>query len=154
MSISLIPATQDDLNRVLHYVRAYHEFEGVRLSDEQRTAAINELVSSSDMGRIFLIEVERTTIGYIAVCFGFSIEFVGRDAFIDEMFIVPDYRGRGYGREVLERVKQELKSINVKALHLEVARDNYKAQRLYRGAGFEDREKYYLMSASLADSDA
>ncbi len=154
MSISLIPAEKVDLSRVLQYVRAYHEFEGVRMSDEQRTAAVNELVGSSELGRIFLIEVDGTTIGYIAVCFGFSIEFAGRDAFIDEMFIVPEYRGRGYGREVLERVKEELQSNNVKALHLEVARDNHKAQGLYRGVGFEDREKYFLMSAPLTGSGA
>ncbi|WP_161599041.1 GNAT family N-acetyltransferase [Aidingimonas lacisalsi] len=154
MSISLIPATRQNRTEVLQYVRAYHEFEGVRLSDEQRIAAIDELIGSDELGRIFLIERDKTTIGYIAVCFGFSIEFVGRDAFIDEMFIVSGYRGLGYGREVLKQVKQELQSADIKALHLEVARDNDQAQRLYRSVGFESREKYYLMSALLADSDA
>jgi ribosomal protein S18 acetylase RimI-like enzyme len=37
----------------------------------------------------------------------------------------------------------------VRALHLEVTRDNIAAQRLYRSVGFADRD-HYLMTKRLA----
>lgn len=154
MSISIEPAKVRDLDEVLAHVRAYHQYEDVHLSDEQRVSAIRPLLGSSQVGRIFLIHHGTVIVGYIAVCFGFSIEFEGRDASIDEMYIAPAYRNKGYGREALGLLRSAMRRMDVRALHLEVACDNEKAQRLYHTAGFEPREKYFLMSAVLDDSEA
>ena len=152
MGIRLEPAEDRHLDEVLAYVRAYHHYEDVRLSDEQRVSAIRQLLGSSHLGQIYLIRLGTMVVGYIAVCFGFSIEFVGRDAFIDEMYIAPTYRNKGYGREALELLMSDIRGMDIKALHLEVARGNEKAQRLYQAVGFEPREKYFLMSAVLTES--
>lgn len=154
MSVSLEIAEERHLDTVLAHVRSYHEYEDVHLSDQQRLSAIRALLGESALGRIFLIRHGSEVIGYVAVCFGFSIEFEGRDAFVDEMFIVPAYRGKGHGRKVLDLLGSTMKAMDIRALHLEVARDNEKAQRLYRSAGFESREKYFLMSAVLTSSEA
>lgn len=88
-------------------------------------------------------------IGYVAISFGFSIEFGGRDAFIDEIFVSSEYRGSGYGREALALMKAEVARHDIKALHLEVTRTNKRAQQLYRSLGFSEREKYFLMSTEI-----
>ncbi|WP_136066612.1 GNAT family N-acetyltransferase [Modicisalibacter radicis] len=154
MSISLKSAEGRDLDEVLAHVRAYHQYENVRLSDEQRVSAIRQLLGPSQLGQIYLVHHSTTVVGYIAVCFGFSIEFEGRDAFIDEMYIALTYRNKGYGREALDTLKLVMRSMDVKALHLEVDRGNEKAQRLYSAVGFESREKYFLMSSVLTDPEA
>ena len=99
------------------------------------------------MGRIWLICSESQPVGYIAICIGYSIEFAGRDAFIDEMFIVPEQRAKGIGKAALGLVKSEAASLGIRALHLEVARTNERAKRLYASAGFVARERFFLMSA-------
>lgn len=154
MSISVDPAQDRHLAEVLAHVRAYHQYEDIRLSDEQRVSAIRQLLGSSQVGRIFLIRHGAVMVGYIAVCFGFSIEFEGREASIDEMYIAPAYRNKGYGREALGLLESAMRGMDVRALHLEVARDNEKAQQLYHAAGFELREKYCLMSSVLAEPEA
>jgi hypothetical protein len=37
----------------------------------------------------------RTPLGYIVLTFGHSLEYLGR---VDELFLIPPYRGRGWGR--------------------------------------------------------
>lgn len=151
--VTLKRADERELDVVLAYVCAYHEFEDLRLSDRQRSSAIRPLLGESPFGRIFLICRGAEPIGYIAVCFGYSIEFQGRDAFIDEMFIGPEHRGKGYGREALALLGDEVRMLGVMALHLEVARDNERARASYRAAGFELRDKYALMSVVLDPGD-
>jgi len=90
-----------------------------------------------------------TGVGYIALCFGYSIEFAGRDAFLDEFFVTEPHRGRGIGRRVLGLVIEEAGRLGVRCLHLEVARANHWAQRLYSSAGFESRDRFHLMSRTL-----
>ena len=77
------------------------------------------------------------------------MEFQGRDAFIDELYIEEDYRGQGLGTQVMQQVEAEARGLNVRALHLEVDRENTRAHRLYRAQGFIPRERYVLMSKDL-----
>ena len=137
---------------LLTLVGAYHEFEGISRSQAQREAAITGLISEPGVGGIWLICIDGTVGGYIALCRGFSIEFNGYDAFIDEFFLSPGYRGQGIGKQILELIKAPARAMQINALHLEVARDNVHARRLYQGAGFEAREKYVLMSLDLDDA--
>lgn len=144
-------ATGADLEPLLELVRAYHEFENIDLADERRRSAVGRLLDSPELGRVSLIDkpAERAPVGYIALCFGYSIEFAGRDAFIDEFFIAEAHRGQGLGRAVLEQVLNEAGGSSVHAVHLEVGRENSKAQRLYGALGFETRDGFALMSCKL-----
>ncbi|MBZ9560127.1 MULTISPECIES: GNAT family N-acetyltransferase [Modicisalibacter] len=147
MDIHLRMATESDLDIVEPYVRAYHEFEGICGDETYSPSSIRPLLGDSELGRLWIIDWDSQPIGYIAVCFVHSIEFGGREATIDEFFIVREKRGMGIGKIILNRVKQALAALGVRALSLEVARNNEQAQRLYRSAGFAARERYVLMSA-------
>lgn len=149
MNVSLQLATERDGPVLESLVRAYHAFEGVGRPGEDITAAIRPLLGQSDLGCAWFICADSQPIGYVVICFGYSIEFSGRDAFIDELFIIEAERGKGIGKTVLALVKAEAARLGVKALHLECARNNERAQRLYKSAGFVSRESFFLMSATL-----
>lgn len=151
MKIELHRALPGDLDRILPLIAAYHDFEHIDSSPASRRSAVGRLLATADLGAIWLIEADDTLAGYIVLCRGFSIEFNGFDAFIDEFYLESGFRGRGIGTHVLSAIKDEARALEINALHLEVARDNDRARRLYSAAGFAGREKYLLMSASLAD---
>lgn len=152
MEPRLVPAGPDDLEIVRPLVRAYHDFEGVIMTEATRDRALAPLLEAeSPPGFIRLVVVEGEIVGYAAVCFGFSIEFGGRDAFLDELYLEPEQRGRGLGARVLEALHKELAELGIRALHLEVARDNARGKALYRKLGFEDRARYQLMSVRLEE---
>lgn len=149
MNLHLRLAGEADLELVLRYVRAYHEFEGIKCPAECLPNSVLSLMSTPEWGRLWLICIGTTPIGYIAACFGYSIEFCGRDAFIDELFLDAEYRGGGIGKAVLASVKAELASLGIKALHLQVAESNARALRLYRSAGLMPRQGFMFLSVSL-----
>lgn len=149
MSIELSLAKPRDLDVILPLVQAYHEFEEIGSNAAQRESAVGRLLADNNLGAIWTIRVDGRLCGYIALCRGFSIEFDGFDAFIDEFYLLPEFRGLGTGKLVLEEIKSLARRLDINALHLEVARDNEHARRLYQAAGFEARDKYLLMSARL-----
>ena len=150
MAMNLCIAGRKDQAIVLELVRQHHAFEDIEFDAAATAQSLAPLLlQGSDDGRIWLINNDDKTVGYVAVCFGYSIEFQGRDGFVDEMYIVPEHRGKGFGAKVLADVGAAARLLGVKALHLEVARDNERAQRLYQRAGFTPREKYFLMSTFL-----
>ncbi len=62
--------------------------------------------------------------------------------------VTPDYRGKGYGREILIRAIEKLKERNKKEIMLQVAAKNNTALNLYKSCGFEETSimDYYQIS--------
>ena len=148
-TIRLREAGPADLEALLPLVCDYHAFEEFDLSDAEREAVLQPLLDEPSLGQVWLLECGPEAVGYVALCFGYSIEFQGRDAFIDELYIRPAWRGRGLGRLALEEACRRARDAGVRALHLEVANDNDRALRLYAALGFEDRPRFHLMSRKL-----
>jgi ribosomal protein S18 acetylase RimI-like enzyme len=133
----------------LSLVEAYHRFEGIELSPQIRRAAVTALLADPSLGGVWLIRHGGRAVGYIALCYGYSIEFAGRDAFVDEFYILPDYQRRGIGSQALDFIKVEARKAGIKALHLEVDEENAAARVLYERHGFDVRQNFHLMSARL-----
>ncbi len=139
-------ARPDDFDKLAPLVAAFHAHEGIVQSDEARRDALMPLLEGIPHGVAYLVGPRNAPVGYIVISFGYSIELGGIDGFVDEFFIRDKVRGRGMGSEVLMTLLPALREHGVKALHLEVDRENDSAQRLYKRAGFEPRETYMLMT--------
>lgn len=144
--ISFATASLQDLDHIVSLVAAYHAFERITQPDDLRRQAVRHLLENPSLGEIKLILSDGALAGYIAICFGYSIEFAGRDAFIDEFFVTEELRGQGIGGRIIQQVWDDLARHGVVALHLEVDNENLGAQRFYGRHGFEARSKYHLMT--------
>jgi GNAT superfamily N-acetyltransferase len=151
MSLPVLSVAEPaDLDRLLPLVRAYHALEQIERTDDERRASLAPLLGYNPFGTIWLVLGDDEAIGYIALCFGYSIEFDGRDVFVDEFFLVESARGRGLGRRVFGDVSAAAAELGIVALHLEVARSNSRARRFYESLSFAARDRYHLMSRPLS----
>lgn len=149
MSTALHLARPDNLEKLLPMVAAFHAEEGIEQDDATRREALTPLLEGSPFGAIYVIGPNRAPIGYIVITFGWSIEFGGMDAFVDEFYIRPAVRGRGMGSDVLATLPRALAEAGVRAFHLEVDREKATAKRLYQRAGFVPRDRYMLMTRKI-----
>ena len=99
-------------------------------------ATLAELLAADGAGAVSLALEGERAVGYAALCFGFSIEYRGRDAFVDELYVAPAARGKGVGRALLRALEAEARAASVRTLHLEVEQRNAGARTLYVDEGF------------------
>jgi ribosomal protein S18 acetylase RimI-like enzyme len=149
MSAALTLAKPAHLDKLLALVAAFHAEAGIELSDEARATGVAPLLDGIPHGAAYLLGPPMAPIGYIVITFGWSVEFGGLDAIIDELYIRPGVRGRGIASEALIALPRALAGGGLRAIHLEVDRENASAVKLYQRAGFKTREKYLFMSKSL-----
>jgi ribosomal protein S18 acetylase RimI-like enzyme len=128
---------------------AYYAFDGHAFDRAKVMATLAEFLADARLGRAWFVCDGDQMIGYMALAIGYSLEFGGRDGFVDEIFIIESRRGQGIGRLALEHMCAEARTLGLKALHLEVDTDNRRAQRLYEALGFEPRQRFHLMSRKL-----
>jgi ribosomal protein S18 acetylase RimI-like enzyme len=105
---------------------------------------MRKLLKGRDLGAVLLIIDDEKVVGYLVLALGYSLEFGGRDAFIDEFFILKQYRGKGLGRTALRQAEKTARNLGVKAIHLEVTRHNSSVIDLYKRDGFIDHERYLM----------
>jgi GNAT superfamily N-acetyltransferase len=148
--INMAVARPSDVMAILALVERYYAFEGIETLAKTRKSALTQLLGDHTLGRVWLIRNQEWLVGYVAVCFGFSIELGGREAFVDEFFMAEGQRGKGIGKQAMQEVIAWLKSQEFVAVHLEVGTANHHAQRLYAGFGFAPRDKYRALSLNLS----
>jgi ribosomal protein S18 acetylase RimI-like enzyme len=143
--ISFREATHLDFPALLRLMRKLAE-QPPALPFDDRTigAALHEFVGHSELGRIWLMFLEGRLAGYVILTLGFSFEYRGRDAFIDELYIEPHYRRMGLGRRAMQFVAERAREAGVNALHLEVDAENEAALQLYRRAGYQSHGRYLM----------
>lgn len=137
-------ATAADADALLAMMRGLNEHEGMAFDETKARDALAQLFADERFGVAQLILFGGEPAGYLVVTFGFSIEFGGRDAFVDELFVREEFRGRRVGKAALGRAEEVCRARGIRALHLEVERANERAQTLYRKSGFRDHDRYLL----------
>ena len=123
---------------------AGHEPGAIPFDEAAARAAFRQFLTLPSFGRVWLLCEDNKPVGYVALTLGFSFEFHGHDAFIDELYVDAARRGRGLGREAVAFVEKKAREMGVNAIHLEVDRGNEPALELYRRAGFEDHDRFLM----------
>jgi len=149
MTAALRLARPEDLDRLLGLVKAFHAETGLTQDTDQRRDALLPLLEGVPHGCVYLIGPARAPLGYVVITFGWSVEFGGMDGFVDEIYIRKAVRGRGIATEVLLELPKALAGAGLKALHLEVDRNDDSARGLYERTGFIPRDRYVLMTRQL-----
>ncbi|NJM76375.1 MAG: GNAT family N-acetyltransferase [Acaryochloridaceae cyanobacterium RU_4_10] len=137
-----------DLTLLLELVREFHVHEKLPFEEEIDRNVLKHFLTHEFLGQAWLILQADEAIGYILVTLSFSLEYRGRDAFIDELYLRPQYRGQGIGSQTLAFAEDACKVLGVRALHLEVDFNNSNAQRLYRKVNYQRHDRF-LMTKSL-----
>jgi len=137
-------ATEADAAELLVFMREYYAFDGHGYDEAKARVALTALLRDSSLGRVWLILDGQTRAGYVVLCFGYSLEWLGRDAFVDELYLREQYRGRGWGRHALDYVEGEARIHGIKVLHLGVVEGNTRALKLYRELGFIEHTSTFL----------
>jgi ribosomal protein S18 acetylase RimI-like enzyme len=145
-AIKLREASPEDEAELLRMMRALAAQEPGKIEFDAAAAqvALRMLLAQPELGRTWLICDGPSAVGYVVLTLGFSFEFRGRDAFIDELYIAPAYRRKGLGRMAMEFAQKRAGELGVNALHLEVDHGNDAAMELYRGLGYADHARYLM----------
>lgn len=104
-----------------------------------RQATFRELMRSDIYAEGYLLEQEGETAGYGLLSRTFSQEAGGIVVWIEELYILPEHRGRGLGQQFIAFVES---LPGVARIRFEVEPDNTRALALYRCLGY--RQLPYL----------
>lgn len=106
-AFSLRKATQDDCATLLFLIKALAEYE--RLADAVIATedSLKEAIFKRQRATVFLAEIQGKAVGFALCFFSFST-FVGQETmYLEDLYVLPTYRGHGIGKALLKAVAKE-----------------------------------------------
>lgn len=123
-----IKAAYEDIDKIVQ-----NDFE---FNDHYKDISGNGYDSENLINNTYVMKKDNTIIGMA------RLEIIENEGSIYGLEVLPFYRGKGYGRELLNHSIKELKQNNVESISLQVVTDNKNALNLYKSCGFKEN---YIM---------
>lgn len=143
MSYRVETASAAQLAIILELIKEFYIGEGLVYSTKIETT-LSQLLAEPIYGKVLLAFDENQAIAYCVLTFGFSLEYHGRYLFIDEIFVVANYRRQKIGELLIFEAQKMAVDLSIKSIQLEVDHENTKAQEFYRRLGFGDHGRFLL----------
>ena len=110
---------------------------------EQDVTWYAERKAEDTKSRIYIALLDEIYIGKL------DVSLNEREAYIAGFGVLPPYRGRGYGRQILAQTIREIRATGQNNIVLEVATENKNALSLYQSCGFQEVSSYDYYSLSM-----
>jgi ribosomal protein S18 acetylase RimI-like enzyme len=143
-SVTIRHAILHDLETVLQMMEDFYAIERYPFNKPGSRRNLELFIENSQYGKLWVMEDTGQPIGYAALTLGFSFEYGGLTAFLDELYLVPAYRKLGLGKQMITWVLEQARKMGIQSVHLEVERHNAAARRLYDTFGFTDQNRFLL----------
>lgn len=136
-------ATRSDEATIAAFARAFHAEDNHPLSDEGLAGLLFMLEPRFADGAVLLLEVDGLAQGYGVLSFCYGYEYGGPETFVEDIYVVPEWRGRGFGQLLLTALENQARASGRRAIHLEVMPGN-RAESWYRRQGWRSRGSQLL----------
>lgn len=133
--------SEPEIDFVLPLMRNFYSQQEMVFDEGVARAALEKMSAHPQLGQVYLIFRGQELAGYFVLTFCFSLEFHGKFALLDELYLREPFRRQKFGRAAIEFAQRICREARVKALRLEVGIANTGAQSLYLAEGFKTDER-------------
>ena len=143
MSITIRSATATDLPLILELIQSLAEYERLRDS----CVATEEKLRSSLFGdipaaEVLIAECDGEAAGFALFCHNYSTFLAQRGIWLEDLFVRPEFRGRGVGRRLLAQLATLAIVRDCGRLEWVVLDWNESAIGFYRSLGAEPMDEW------------
>lgn len=134
--ISIRPATAADIDTILHFIKELAKYEKLEHEVVVDQALLREnLFGSNPAAEVIFLEEDAEKVGFALFFTSFST-FLGRPGlYLEDLFVLPSHRGRGYGKRLLSQLASEVVKRGYGRLEWSVLNWNQPAIELYKSLG-------------------
>src|SRR5438105_3750039 len=116
-------------------LEAQYRDHGIDMKGPRLLKAVRKLLDGR--GAVF-IALDPRPVGIAVLAWASSLERAGLQAWLEELYVVPDRRGQGIGRKLLLHSFAAVRRAGCVSMELEVIRGHDRAARLYVREGFRE----------------
>ncbi|MDO5037920.1 MAG: GNAT family N-acetyltransferase [Tissierellia bacterium] len=131
-------AQREDTPQILQFIRDLADYEGLLQEVKADLEGLEEALFDDEAAQVVLAELEGRPIGFALFFYNFST-FEGRPGlYLEDLYIQPDYRNRGYGKKLLEFLAHKAHNKRCKRFEWWCLDTNTPSYAFYKALGAQD----------------
>ena len=135
-SISISAATRDDVPIVIAFIRGLAEYEKLAHACVATEDALRRtLFGDRPAAEVLIARSDETPVGFALFFHSYSTFLAKPGIYLEDIFVLPEYRGRGAGKALLARLAQIARERNCGRLEWSVLDWNESAIQFYQRLG-------------------
>lgn len=145
--------TKNDIPLILQLIREIAEYEKLAHEVVATEAILMESLFEKKSAEVVIAEDNGETIGYALFFHNFST-FLGRKGlYLEDLFVRPQYRGKGYGKELLLHLVKIAKERKCGRMEWSVLNWNTPAIEFYKSLGAKPMDEWTVYRLDEAGID-
>jgi diamine N-acetyltransferase len=134
MNITIRSIDESDFEQLLKLIQEFSIFE--QLPDKM-TNSLEKMKEEKDFFQGFVAETtDQKIIGYASYFFCYYT-WIGKSLYLDDLYIQPEYRGKGIGTDLIRQIIGKAKETGCHKVRWQVSKWNRPAIDFYRKIGAE-----------------
>ncbi len=146
IAVKIVACLAAEIAAMLPMAQHYYQedklpFDAARFQHALATAL------AQDRGSAWWLCIDDDRVGYALMMDGWSIEFGGLVTILDEIFVIPAWRGKSVASQAILALRDQSAARGGFSMSMETTPDNLSAQKLYRRLGFEPTQRPVFRAA-------
>ena len=143
--MKIIKATEDHLDQLVLLFDAYRVWYRMESDQKTATAFLSERIKNEESVVYLALTDEDLVVGFTQLYPLFSSTRMKRLWLLNDLYIVPEYRGKGISKQLIDRAKKLAIATDAAGISLETEKSNIIGNQLYPRTGFElDDHNFYF----------
>lgn len=128
-------AIREDVKLIYTFVKKLAEYEGMPQAVLATEADLEEWLFDKEKAEVIFAVVDGKEIGF-SLFYEIYAAYVGKGGlYIDDLYVEPEYRGKGYGKALLKQMAKEVLLREGRRLEWACLKSNTKSYDFYVGMG-------------------
>ena len=137
------PARPQEAGALIALLAAQLEEHAIPLAPELLAQAVEGALEDDGRALLLVSRDQGVPIAVAYLSFQWTLERGGRVLWLEELFVLPEHRGRGIGQRLLEAALEVARARSCRSVELEVEASHARAANLYRRAGFRPLDRVH-----------
>lgn len=134
--IEFHPLKKSDIEIIVPMMEDFYAIDNYPINPETTKKLFQHFIENENFGNCWLISYDQIIVGYVILTYMFSFEYQGKIAFLDELYLNENARGKGIGKVALAFVHDQALQKDLKIVYLEIESHNEVAKNLYLSKNF------------------
>ena len=135
--IEIIQGNMDHRDKILQLMVAQLKEHAIDVDERELSNVICCILEDSFRGIFLIARNSQNIVGVAYLSFMFSLENPGKCAWLEELFVVPEYRGQGIGSLLVDEALKLARKHGCTAVDLEVENILSWVEKIYQRKGFK-----------------
>ena len=133
--MELRKAQKEDIPKILDFIRGIAEYEKLSHEVKANEALLNDWLFNKRIAEVVFAEEEGIETGFVLFFYNFST-FMGKAGlYIEDLYVKPEYRGKGYGKALINYVIQRARKEGLGRVEWTCLDWNEPAREFYKSLG-------------------